>query len=290
MKVFKPEVIENCPYTAVITYPPTEAHRNTFYKIMFVESGSSTLSLSDKRTRRLSKKLHIKSGDIIIVRPEDVSWYTDVEEGINGYRHRDIYIPVERMKECCDFLSKDLYDEISSQRSAIDFRITTNQQLALSESLASLANKKVSEEYDMQHKSIVVYCLGAYLQYKSTQSLYPLWLNGLLRDLENINFLVQPVSEIACSTNYTHEYVSRKFKHYVGKTLKQYVNECRLSAAALLLATSELSVEEISIKTGFPTYSNFINAFKREYDIPPGQYRKALDGKILKDTYVEWND
>lgn len=290
MKVFKPEVIENCSYTSIIVYPPTEAHRNTFYKIMFVESGSATLALSDKKTRRFSKKLHIKSGDIIIVRPEDISLYSDVEEGINGYRHRDIYISVERMKECCDFLSKDLYDEITSQRFAIDFRITTNQQLSLSETLAALSNKKASAELDVQHKSIIIYCLGVYLQYKSAQSLYPLWLNSLLHDLEDINFLVLPVSEIACSTNYTHEYVSRKFKHYVGKTLKQYVNECRLSAAALLLATSELSVEEIPVKTGFPTYSNFINAFKREYDIPPGQYRKVMDGKILKDTYVEWND
>ena len=98
-----------------------------------------------------------------------------------------------------------------------------------------------------------------------------------------------PVEKIAKLTNYSHEYVSRKFKYYIGKSLKKYVNECRLSSAALLLATSDLSIEEISYKSGFPSCSNFINAFKKEYSVSPGKYRKDLEGKVAKDTYLEWN-
>ena len=82
------------------------------------------------------------------------------------------------------------------------------------------------------------------------------------------------VDAIATSTNYTHEYVSRKFKYYMGKSLKQYVNQARLAQAALLLATSDFSIEEIAFKSGFPSCSNFINAFKKEYGITPGKYRQ----------------
>ena len=108
--------------------------------------------------------------------------------------------------------------------------------------------------------------------------------------MEKLDFLLLSVDEIAKSTNYTHEYVSRKFKYYMGKSLKQYVNQARLAQAALLLATSDFSVEDISYKVGFPSCNNFINAFKKEYGISPGKYRKDVDDKVSKDPYVDWND
>jgi hypothetical protein len=156
MRVVTPKVIANSPYTALITYPPPEPHRNTFFKIMFVESGSATLTLFSKKNEKKQKHLNIKIGDMIIVAPQDVSLYTNVQTGANGYRHRDIYLSVERMKECCDFFSADLYDEIANSSFAINYRITINQQLALSEMLASLSKKKETDFLDLQHNILYV--------------------------------------------------------------------------------------------------------------------------------------
>ena len=290
MKIFTPKVIENSPYTSLVTYPPLEMHRNTFFKIMFVESGEATLTLFAKKNSKKQKKLNIKVGDMIIVAPQDVSQYSNVQTGANGYRHRDIYLSVEKMKECCDFLSEGLYDEIVKNPFAVDYRITINQQLALSELIAPLLKARESELSDLLHKSIIIYCLNLYLQHKAVLSVYPLWFHDLLRKLEKQEYYLLPVEQIAKSTNYSHEYVSRKFKYYIGKSLKKYVNECRLSSAALLLATSNLSIEEIAFKSGFPSCSNFINAFKKEYNVSPGKYRKDVAGKVANDTYFEWND
>lgn len=289
MKIFTPKVIENCPYTAIITYPPTEPHKNTFFKIMYVESGSAVLTLLSKKGKKKKKSLTIKMGDMLIIAPEDVSLYSDITEGTNGYRHRDIYISLERMKECCDFLGEELYNEIINEPFGLCYRITSNQQLALSEMLVGLGNKSKTAALDAQHKSTIVFCLDLYLQHREKITAYPLWLHGLLRNMEKLDFLLLSVDAIAKSTNYTHEYVSRKFKYYIGKSLKQYVNQARLAQAALLLATSDFSVEDISYKSGFPSCNNFINAFKKEYGISPGKYRKSMDGKVLKDTYVDWN-
>ena len=52
MKIVTPKVIKNCPYTAIITYPPTEPHKNTFFKIMYVESGSAILTLFSKKGKK----------------------------------------------------------------------------------------------------------------------------------------------------------------------------------------------------------------------------------------------
>lgn len=288
MKIFTSKVIKNCPYTAIITYPPTEPHKNTFFKIMYVESGSAALTLFSKKGKR-KKTQTIKMGDILIISPEDASLYSEITEGANGYRHRDIYVSTERMKECCDFLLEGLYDEIVGEPFGQCYRMTSNQQIALSEILVGLGNKKETPALDAQHKSGIIFCLDLYIQHKERLSAYPVWLHGLLRSLEELDFLLQPVEKIAKSTNYSHEYVSRKFKYYIGKPLKQYVNQVRLAQAALLLATSDFSVEEISYKPGFPSCNNFINAFKKEYGISPGKYRKTMDGKVLKDTYVDWS-
>ena len=59
MKIFTPKVIENSPYTALVTYPPFEMHRNTFFKIMFVESGAATLTLFSKKNEKKQKSLNI---------------------------------------------------------------------------------------------------------------------------------------------------------------------------------------------------------------------------------------
>ena len=289
MRIIKRKVVENSPYTTLITLPPLDVHRTTFFKIMFVESGSATLTLFSKDDEKNKKQLNIKVGDMIIVSPQVASCYSNIQSGANGYRHRDIYISVARMKECCAFLSETLYDEIIKSPCDCNYHITINQQLALSEMLAPLIKSKENDFLDSLHKSIILYCLNLYLQHKAISSVYPLWFHDLLRKLEKEEYYLLPVEKIARLTNYSHEYVSRKFKYYIGKSLKKYVNECRLSSAALLLATSDLSIEEISYKSGFPSCSNFINAFKKEYGVSPGKYRRDLEGRVAKDTYLEWN-
>ena len=62
MKIFTPKVIENCPYTAIITYPPIEPHRNTFFKIMYVESGSAILTLFSKKGKRTQIHVNVDRG------------------------------------------------------------------------------------------------------------------------------------------------------------------------------------------------------------------------------------
>ena len=145
MRVITSKSIANSPYTALITYPPFEVHRNTFFKIMFVESGQATLTLFSKKDEKKQQVLNIKVGDMIIVSPQDGSLYTNVQIGANGYRHRDIYLSVERMKECCKFLSPTLYDEIMTSPFAVCCHITINQQLLFRKCLPrSLKSKKRS--------------------------------------------------------------------------------------------------------------------------------------------------
>ena len=70
--------------------------------------------------------------------------------------------------------------------------------------------------------------------------------------------------------------VQRSFRAETGATIVTYVQDRRLDAAAILLRTTDLSVTEIALSTGFGSASYFARLFARRYGtfthaVPPGR-------------------
>lgn len=74
----------------------------------------------------------------------------------------------------------------------------------------------------------------------------------------------------------SEKYISRYFKEHFYLTFSSYLSHLRLTCAKRLLETTELSVTEISLRSGFPNVSFFIRTFKDAYGISPLKYRKSL--------------
>lgn len=84
---------------------------------------------------------------------------------------------------------------------------------------------------------------------------------------------------IAEHTGLSRYYISHLFKELLYTTFINYLNELRLSRAALLLTTTNTPVIEIAGKSGFNNISNFNRAFKMYYGITPSKYRKSERSK-----------
>lgn len=67
---------------------------------------------------------------------------------------------------------------------------------------------------------------------------------------------------------------SRKFKERMGKTLIQYLNECRIEKAKLLLENKNLSLEQVAEEAGFSNANYLIRVFKKVTGQTIGEYRK----------------
>jgi transcriptional regulator GlxA family with amidase domain len=52
-----------------------------------------------------------------------------------------------------------------------------------------------------------------------------------------------------------------------------------LQLAARLLQTTQKNVLQVAFDTGYESEASFNRAFKREFGLPPAQYRKELTGK-----------
>ena len=66
-----------------------------------------------------------------------------------------------------------------------------------------------------------------------------------------------------------------KFKDYMGISPNEYRTKSRIEKAKNLLATSQMSVKEITYLLGFYDESYFYKVFKTETGITPKEYRNT---------------
>ena len=77
-----------------------------------------------------------------------------------------------------------------------------------------------------------------------------------------------------CGLSYNH--FSSVFKEYMGQSFKHFLISVRLKKAERLLLTTDKSITEIAVETGFTTASHFIENFKRYKAMTPNKFRKTL--------------
>ena len=88
----------------------------------------------------------------------------------------------------------------------------------------------------------------------------------------NRNISLTEISDIA---NMTSNAFCRYFKQRTNKTFINFLNEIRIGNSCKLLAkTSDLSITEISYRSGFNNLTNFNRKFKAVKGITPSEYRK----------------
>lgn len=74
----------------------------------------------------------------------------------------------------------------------------------------------------------------------------------------------------------SEKYISHYFKEHFHLTFSNYVNHLRLTHAKRLLETTDLPVTEVAPRSGFPSVSYFIRAFKTSCGVSPLKYRKLF--------------
>lgn len=66
----------------------------------------------------------------------------------------------------------------------------------------------------------------------------------------------------------------RDFQQIFGMPSTQWLTEMRLKYARMRLLTTEEHVNEVAFQSGFETTSHFIRSFKKQYGLPPQQFRQ----------------
>jgi len=83
------------------------------------------------------------------------------------------------------------------------------------------------------------------------------------------------LTELAQLLDLSRYHFLKMFKQSTGFTPHQYLLECRIQHAAVLLQNPQFSVAEIAVRVGFATPSHFTYHFHKRMGATPKAYRQA---------------
>ncbi len=99
--------------------------------------------------------------------------------------------------------------------------------------------------------------------------------------LKAIDFIEARLSDelslgsVAAAAGLSSYHFSRMFRALTGETLTSYIRRRRLTEAARRLIHRDDRLIELAQSYGFDSQAAFSRAFKRQFGVPPGAYRKA---------------
>ncbi|MDE7284470.1 MAG: AraC family transcriptional regulator [Lachnospiraceae bacterium] len=82
------------------------------------------------------------------------------------------------------------------------------------------------------------------------------------------------IPQLAKQAGYTEYYFSHKFKNEVGCSVADYIKREKIRRAKLLLAGTNMSIQEISDELSFGSRSYFSSSFQKETGLSPSEYRE----------------
>lgn len=101
--------------------------------------------------------------------------------------------------------------------------------------------------------------------------------------LEKVNLYVRSklpealtTAELAEALGFSESHLRAVFRARFGISLGRYLRESRLSHAAALIQTTEMSLSEVAQQSGFESLFVFSRAFKKAYEMAPQAYRKFI--------------
>ncbi len=103
----------------------------------------------------------------------------------------------------------------------------------------------------------------------------PSWLDSTREQIRE-RFLEAPgVEELAATAGVQAAQLARAFRVHYGESIGEYARRLRLEWAAENLVRTDVCLASLAAEAGFADQSHFTRAFRRQYGLPPGQYRAA---------------
>lgn len=84
------------------------------------------------------------------------------------------------------------------------------------------------------------------------------------------------VTRLARGVGLSRTRLAERFRHFLGESPMAYLAQWRLKLGAEILRSTEDSIAEIAAEVGYGSEAAFNRAFKREFHVPPAQFRRKL--------------
>lgn len=149
-----------------------------------------------------------------------------------------------------------------------------------------LALALVESDYGPAVARRVARWMVVFLQRPGGQAQFSVWtesaltVSGGLREVVD-SVIADPAADhsipaLAARAAVSERHLVRMFRDQVGMTPARFVEQARLEAAKVLLATGELSQDSVARRAGFGTTDTMRRTFRRNLGVSPGVYRNRF--------------
>ncbi len=142
-------------------------------------------------------------------------------------------------------------------------------------------HKNKSLAYELYIKGMVFNLIGLLARYNlikynsiTTENSISERLSPIIEYIDKNYFDKINLNYLAGLVNLNSEYLCRLFKKTTGSTISDYINFVRISKAEQLLSTTDKTISEISMDSGFASVSYFNRVFKNYKKCSPSVYKK----------------
>lgn len=259
-------------------------HSHAFYEVLCCRNSCGAEYLVGSERYRLQK------GDIIFISP-GVSHRPLLPEHMTEPYTRDVlWLSTEFVEICRRFLAES-FQGTPHRTSLLRTAGTRWEYLAdmFRSGVAEAEAEAAGWEAAVTGNTMVLMTHLARAFYDSTNAPlaaeYPdLLERGMAFIEENLSAKLT-LADIARHLYVSESTVSQTFRNKMGVSFHQCLTQRRLIEAKRLIQSNVL-LEDVGQSVGFPDYSTFYRAFKKEYGISPRQYRKLQEDAAATDLPV----
>lgn len=259
-------------------YKMSVNHFHYYYEIFYVEQGSCRFFIG-------GSLFDLKRGDFLVIPPREVHYnrYLTQCTRINLYfREEDLKaVPSPASGRSRDLSSPLLVHFPDSCRSLIDSHFAS-----------MLREDKVDDPISARVLQLQLSEFFLYAdRYGTARGKMPALSSDADQTILHITEYIrahysEPLSleSLARAAGLSPSYFSRRFKIVTGMRTMEYINYIRLTKASQELLSTDHTITEVAMHSGFSDSNYFKDSFRRSYGLSPRAYRKNrfTDSHILE--------
>lgn len=247
-------------------------HWHDEYEFLYMNSGSAFLRIG-------TEVIHLEAGQCVFINKGTLhSLYT---EGINNFDFCAIVFDSSLI-----FGEIDICNKYMSSKYVIKSKFTTDNQAE-----RSLINKILeirelysyaSFGYEIKIKSILLDIFHIIFENGLFEVKYENENPKDSNNLENVISYIHTnyrenitVSGLAKECGYSVSHFTRFFKAITGKSPVEYVNRYKIYVACKILQSTDLSILQVALESGFDNVGYFIKTFSKYTGLTPYKFKKS---------------
>lgn len=218
-------------------------------------------------------------GDVYYVNPGVLHYMDTTDLSVDYYA---ILFPLDFISfKTKDMLEKQIFSPLKNGRLLFIHKVSdVIHQQRIASLLDHITEENKEESLYCQIHTRILLLQIIELLHKGNYLIQPEYIHTSQLQRELISYIQQHHTDkitlemLSKEFHMSEKYLSRYFKMNFSISFKQYVGHLRMSTAVNLLETTDLSVTDIALNSGFQSVNLFIRIFKSIYGITPLQYKK----------------